>query len=76
MEKKAAYLGKGRTGKEGAMLKSIGILVAAVGLIWTLLVFEFSESGTAWIFPVCVMMLGGPLFLIGRSIAKNSAARA
>ena len=72
MEKKPLYLGRGRTGKEGAALKSIGIFVAAAGLIWMLLVLALSESSTAWILPVCVMAVGVPLFLVGRGIARSS----
>ncbi len=74
MEKKSAYLSRGRTGREGASLKLLGILVAAIGLVWTLLVLALSESATAWILPTCVMVLVGvPLFFVGRSIARSYA---
>jgi hypothetical protein len=64
------YSSRGRTGREGAMLKNLGLLGGLAGLVWTSIVFFVAEKNGALILPICVLAVGALLFWVGMAVAK------
>ena len=71
--KEQKFIKKGRTGREGVTLKSYGGLAGVVGLIWALMAFVMAEGYGALTAPICILAMGGLMFWVGHTLARNAA---
>lgn len=67
------YSKRGRTGREGVVLKTYGGSAAIIGLVWTVIVFTLDSSFSAFVLPVLILISGFLAFWVGRGIAIRSA---
>lgn len=67
-----AYLSKGRTGREGRILKIWGAAIAVLACLWLINGFATSAGGALLIMPTLIALAGGATFWAGLAVAKSA----
>ena len=62
---------KGHTGREGESAKTYGGIAAAIGLVWALLAYFFSDGSYILVLPLLLIIGGGLTFFVGRGSANG-----